>query len=453
MDYPSKMKKAMMCLMSMVVAVFAIMMLGTVKESYAQGINYPVGSPGGTSGTGNGRVDPDNYFMRNNVAGLTEIPVTEEEENTQERQESGKGGWRVLNEIQESVYLYRRDRIALADPNFGKSSRAVIINPGVAGELTYTSGNHRYGFGIGAYQMFGFQSKFEEDPKKFTAARATFFDTRVASNDVATGGAIRLTKQISVGAAFIFGRAFLDLKTPALQAFAFGLVRDSRLDVSDFGAPGVNVSVHIRPHSKIDIGLNYKSKRTYNLEGKFETFELIGFQFAPNKRNAQVEFKLPTVAEAGIVLKPNKTIHLALDYRFYDYTATFGPPIVLMDKDTKQRLQTINIGGKDVRSYRIGLIINKSEKTKLSFGGAYTTNGFPEAAINPGLVNVGGADASFSLAKKLGERWFSLGIAAIQGRERKVGPPANRLFGGKYIGGGVLFSLGIRTNKVPLLSK
>lgn len=158
---------------------------------------------------------------------------------------------------------------------------------------------------MGAYQAFGFQSKFEEDPKKF-GARATFFDTRVASNDVAIGGAVRLTKQISVGAAFIFGRAFLDLKTPALQAFAFGLVRDSRLDVSDFGAPGVNVGVHIRPSSKLDIGLSYKSKRTYNLEGEFDTFELKGFQFAPNKRNAFVEFKLPAVAEAGVVIKPNK---------------------------------------------------------------------------------------------------------------------------------------------------
>ncbi|KAF0249071.1 MAG: hypothetical protein FD167_1526 [bacterium] len=451
MYYSDKMKKAMMCLMSMMVAVFAVMVLGTI-ETYAQGINYPVGSPGATSGTGNARVDADNYFMRNNVAGLTEIPVSEEEENSQQLQESGKGGWRAFNEIQESIYLYRRDRTAIADPNFGKSSRAVIINPGVAGELTYTSGNHKFGFGIGAYQAFGFQSKFEEDPKKF-GARSTFFDTRVASNDVAVGSAFRLTKQISVGAAFIFGRAFLDLKTPALQAFAFGLVRDSRLDVSDIGAPGVNVGVHIRPSEKLDIGISYKSRRTYNLEGKFETFELVGFQFAPNKRNAEVEFKLPAVAEVGIVLKPSKKLHVALDYRFYDYTATFGPPIVLVDKDTKQRLQTINIGGKDVRSYRAGLIINKSEKTKIFFGGAYTTNGFPEAAINPGLVNVGGADFSLGLARKVGERWFNFAIAAIQGRERKVGPPANRLFGGKYIGGGVLFSLGLRLTKVPILSK
>lgn len=452
MDYSKKMKKAITSTLSIMAVIFAVMMLGTVNESYAQGINYPVGSPGATSGTGNARVDPDNYFMRNNVAGLTEIPVTDEEENNHQLQDSGKGGWRVLNELQESLYIYRRDRIFVSDPNFGKSSRATILNPGAGAELTYTSGDHKFGFGVGAYQAFGFQSKFEEDPAKF-GARATFFDTRVASNDVAVGGAVRLTKQISVGAAFIFGRAFLDLKTPALQAFAFGLVRDSRLDVSDFGAPGVNVGVHIRAHKKLDIGLGYKSKRNYDLEGQFETFELKGFQFAPNKRNAFVEFKLPAVAEVGIVFKPTEKINLALDYRFYDYTATFGPPIVLFDKDTKENLQTINIMGKDVRSYRIGLIFHKSEKTKLSFGGAYTTNGFPEAAINPGLVNVGGADASFGVSRKVGERWFSFAVAAIQGRERKVGPPANRLFAGKYIGGGVLFSLGIRTNKVPLLSK
>lgn len=449
MNFSEKLKKVITLVNRMSMTIFTIILLGALQNNYAQGINYPVGSPGGTSGAGNARTDPDNYFIRNNVAGLTEIPVNDEEENTQKLQESGKGGWRMYGELQQSIYFYRRDRTLLTDPFFGRSSRSIIVNPGLAGEITYTSGNHHYGFGIGTYQMFGFQSKFEEDPAKF-GSRAIFFDTRVASNDVAAGGAVRLTKQISVGAAFIFGRAFLDLKSPALQALAFGQIRDSRLDVTDIGAPGVNLSVHIRPTSKIDIGLNYKSKRTYNLEGKLETFELKGFQFGPNIRNAEVEFKLPTVAEAGITFKPNKTLHFSFDYRFYDYTATFGPPIILIDRNTKEVLQRIIINGKDVRSYRAGVLYNVSEKTKLFFGTAYTTNGFPSAVINPGLVNVGGADASFGLAKKINGQWFNFSVAVIQGRERRVSRPPNQLFPGKYIGRGVLFGVGFRLNKLPL---
>lgn len=450
MDYSNKIKKAITCFGLVVMAMFAVMLLGTMKESYAQGINYPVGSPAGTSGSGNARTDPDNYFMRNNVAGLTEIPVSEEEENNQQLQDSGKGGWRMYGELQESIYVYRRDRTTLGDPFFGKSSRSTIINPGLAGEWTYTSGNHKYAFGMGAYQAFGFQSKFEEDPKIF-GSRATFFDTRVASNDVAVGGAVRLHKRFSVGAAFIFGRGFLDLKAPALQAFAFGLVRDSRLDVSDFGAPGVNVGIHFRPIDKLDIGISYKSKRTYQLEGELETFELKGFQFAPNTRNASVKFQIPTVIEGGFVYKPSKKIHVVADFRFYDYTETFGPPITLTDKDTKQVLQRIIINGKDVRSYRFGVIINQSEKTKFFFGSAYTTNGFPTAAINPGLVNVGGADASFGIGKKISGQWFNFAVAAVVGRERRVTTPPNQFFSGKYTGTGVLFSLGFRLNKLPFL--
>ncbi len=450
MDYSNKIKKAFTCFSLLVMAVFAVMLLGTVKQTYAQGINYPVGSPAGTSGSGNARTDPDNFFMRNNVAGLTEIPVSEEEENTGQLQDSGKSGIRMTTELQESVYVYRRDRTSLNDPFFGKSSRATIVNPGLAGELTYTAGNHKYAFGMGAYQAFGFQSKFIEDPKIF-GARAAYFDTRVASNDIAAGGAVRLNKYISVGAAFICGRGFLDLKTPALQAFAFGLIRDSRLDVSDFGAPGVNAGVHIRPFSKLDLAVSYKSERTYQLEGELDTFELKGFQFAPNKRNATVEFKIPAVAEAGFVYKPTKRIHIIADFRFYDYTETFGPPIALVDKDSKQVLQKLIINGKDVRSYRFGFIFNKSEKTKLFFGSAYTTNGFPAAAINPGLVNVGGADASFGIAKRISGQWFNFSVAAIQGRERRVTTPPNQFFSGKYIGGGVLFSLGFRLNKLPFV--
>jgi len=56
-------------------AIVLLLALSAVS-SFAQGINYPVGNPTVTSGTGNARTDPDNLFSRNNIAGMTEIPAS-----------------------------------------------------------------------------------------------------------------------------------------------------------------------------------------------------------------------------------------------------------------------------------------------------------------------------------------------------------------------------------------
>lgn len=417
--------------------------------SYAQGINYPVGSPAATSGTGNARIDADNFFMRNNIAGLTEIPVNEEEETTGELQTSGKGNWRMDGEIQESVYKYRRIR-TVPGPTFGLSSGAVIINPGLAGELTYTSGNHKYGLGIGAYQAFGFQSKFIDDPKIF-GARSLFFDTKVASNDLAIGGAYRVTKKLSVGAAFIFGRGFLDLKAPAFQALGFGLIRPARLDVAQIGAPGVNVGISYRPFKRLSFGFGYKSKRTYDLKGEFDNFELTGAGIVGTKRKATVEFKIPTVAEAGVAVDVTEKLNFSFDFRFYDYTATLGPTVNVTEVGTKKVLQTLTINAKDVRSIRFGGIYKYNKTTKILFGSAFTTSSFPEASINPGLVNVGGVDVSGGLEKRIKGIWCTFSTAGVFGRPRTVRTPPNLVFPGRYKGNGVLFNVGFRFNPLELL--
>src|SRR5215510_10398188 len=59
------------------VLVFVLTLGGAAA---AQVINYPVGAPTSTSGAGNARTDPDNFFLRNNIGGMTEIPSRAEEE-------------------------------------------------------------------------------------------------------------------------------------------------------------------------------------------------------------------------------------------------------------------------------------------------------------------------------------------------------------------------------------
>ncbi len=175
-----------------------------IIDASAQGINYPGNNPTVTSGAGNARTDADNLFVRNNPAALTEIPINEAEESNATTTVSDKGGWRLMGEAQEIFYYFRRDFQQPASQQ-NITSRATIINPSIAGEITYTSRDHKYAFGVGTYQIFGFQSKFKEPTDKL-GAQAQFFDTKTASNDLVVGGAARVNQTLSVGGTLILCR-------------------------------------------------------------------------------------------------------------------------------------------------------------------------------------------------------------------------------------------------------
>src|SRR5262245_47234225 len=83
------------------ILVFALMLGAVVK---AQVINLPVGNPVGTSGAGNARTDADNFFIRNNVAGMTDIPFRNQ---NGQPDLSANGQWRFNGSLQLSTFLTR----------------------------------------------------------------------------------------------------------------------------------------------------------------------------------------------------------------------------------------------------------------------------------------------------------------------------------------------------------
>ena len=239
--------------------MFALMLGAAVK---AQVITLPVGIPVGSSGAGNARTDEDNFFLRNNVAGLTDIPFRNQN-GQQAVSVPDKGQWRFNGSLQLSTYLYRRERF-LPAPTQGITSETRLGAPlSWASETTYTRGDRKFAFGWGSYTIFGFQSKLK-DPQSL-GPLATFFDTRVASNDWAVGVAMKLHRKLSVGGSFIIGRGFVDLARPNPALAQLGIAGQDRLDVASIGAPGASVGLLYRPTARLSFGINYKSKRSYNL--------------------------------------------------------------------------------------------------------------------------------------------------------------------------------------------
>ncbi|HEY7179781.1 MAG TPA: outer membrane protein transport protein [Blastocatellia bacterium] len=424
---------------SSLILAFALALGAVVK---AQGINFPVGIPVGTSGAGNARTDADNFFIRNNVAGMTDIPVS-----NQNGKQAAKGRWRFNGSLQLSTFLDHRERF-LPGPTQGITTETRFGPPLIlASEITYTRGDHKFAFGLGAYTIFGFQSKLKDPPT--LGPLATFFDTRVASNDFAAGVAMKLHPKLSVGASFILGRGFVDLARPNPTLFQFGITRQDRLDVARIGAPGVSVGLFYRPTARLSFGINYKTKRSYDLEGSLKTFDLVSGpsgapQVIPINSSVTVKLKLPAIAEGGFEVKATDKLRLFSDFRFYDYTATFRE-VVVRDKQSGQALVTLKLDAFDVRSFRTGALYALNSATTLQFGWAYTSRGFPDAAFSPGTINTGGFDFTAGVIKRTkDDLWLNIGVAGILSQERTIGPPANPLFPGKYGGWGGMLGIGVR---------
>jgi long-subunit fatty acid transport protein len=422
------------------ILVFALMLGAVVK---AQVINLPVGIPVGTSGAGNARTDEDNFFLRNNVAGLTDIPFR----NNGQTAPSDKGRWRFNGSLQLSTYLYRRERF-LPGPAQGITSETRIGPPlNWASETTYTRGDRKFAFGWGSYTIFGFQSKLKDPPS--LGPLATFFDTRVASNDWAAGVAMKLHRKLSVGGSFIFGRGFVNLARPNPALAQLGIVRQDRLEVDSIGAPGASVGLLYRPTTRLSFGINYKTKRSYNLEGGLKTFVLVpgpsgAAQIIPLNTAVTVRLKPPAIAEGGFEVMATDKLRLFSDFRFYDYTATFQDVVVRAEVND-QALVTLNLDAFDVRSFRTGALYTLNSATILQFGWAYTSRGLPDAAFSPGTINTGGFDFSGGVIRRImGDRWLNIGVAVILAQERRIGPPANPLFPGEYGGWGGVLGVGAR---------
>ncbi len=417
-------------------AFLLFILLSNVQTTNAQGINFPVGNPVGTSGAGNARTDADNYFLRNNVAGMTEIPGRENASGMLR-------GWRFNGEIQLATYQYRRERL-LPGPNQGTTTKTRLGTPGLASEITYTSASQRYAFGFGTYTIFGFQSKLEDPPT--LGARATFFDTRVASNDFTAGGSVRLHPRLSIGASFIAGRGFVDLARPTQALALAGRPGQDRLDVEAWGAPGASIGLHFRPIDRLSFGINFKTRRRYDLEGTLETFAPVPgtTQFIPVRPEVRVKFRPPAIAEGGLEVRATRWLRVFGDFRYYDYSATFQQ-IDVINRASNQPITSLRLDAYDVRSVRTGALIELNRTTILQAGWAFTSRGFPNAAISPGTINPGGFDISGGVIRRVtGDAWINIGVAAILARNRDIGPPENVLFPGRYGGIGAMLGVGLR---------
>jgi long-subunit fatty acid transport protein len=404
---------------------------------YGQGINYPGNSPVNNGGVGIARTDPDNLFTRNNAAGMTDIEDEEGREN--------RGKWRVLSEFHFTYYRYRRQFTPIGFDQT-VTSKDSIAWPTASGEITYTAKSRRFAFGVGLSQTFGFESKLKDD-EKVVGSQALFFDTKVASNDVAIAAAVRLHPKFSVGGSLIFGRAFLVQTAPIEQLAQLGIIKLSRLDVKETGGYGASLNFHYRPTEKINVGFNFKTARKYNLQGSLDTVQPIinpiGLQLVPLRLDVRVLFNLPFIAETGIKIQPNEKVFFDFDYRFYNYAKAFDQLSVL-DKANNSTIATQNIRAKNVHLINFGGAYKLNQISKLLFGSGFTTDALSDTSFTPALNNAGGVSFSGGVARRISGIWMNVGVTAIFSINRNIPVNGQNAFPGDYKANGFTIGIGFR---------
>ena len=355
------------------------------------------------------------------------------------------GRMRIMSEFHFTYYKYKRYWTPLG-LNQSITSQDSIALPTASGEITYSAKSRKYAVGIDLSQTFGFESKLKDD-EKILGNQAMFFDTRVASNDVAIAGAYRINEKVSVGGSFILGRAFLVQTAPIQQLAQLGIVKLSRLDVKEIGGYGGSFNLHYRPTKKVNFGFNFKTTRKYDLQGTLDSFQPVvtpqGLQLFPVRLDVRVPFKLPFIVESGVKIQPNDKIFLDFDYRFYNYAKAFDQLNVL-DKTSNTTIANQNIGAKNVHLINFGGAYKLNQNSKILFGTGMTTNALSDASFTPALNNSGGFSFSGGFAKKVSGVWMNVGVTAIFSLNRTI--PANNLnsFPGDYRANGFTIGIGFR---------
>lgn len=370
------------------ITITILISLANYDLALAQKPNYPVGNPTGLAGTGNAITDSDNFFMRNNIAGLTEIPLSSKEDLTRNKTDFIKGRWRFNGELQ--LLAFRQ----IEKPFLGADtiSKGNSLTPNFAAEITYTSSNHRFGFGASAYQVINFNNRLLNKQTLNTS------EVRFINTDITLGAALRLSKKLSIGAGIIFSRG------SALRATEYSNFLEQR-EIDGFGGLGAVVGIHYRPTKYLSFGTNYKSRRTNRLFGE-ERFSLKPRNSPLVKQDSFTDIDIGTTLEIGVEIKPHHKVLLACDFRYFDYSIESRNPGVLGDL-------------RDVQSFYGGVKYSLTAKTTAMFG--LTTscqNGRDECArARRGAIGLGisgGFNYNFAANKAL-----SLAFTAFPGDTEK----------------------------------
>lgn len=223
--------------------------------------------------------------------------------------------------------------------------------------------NDRWSFGLGVYAPFGSKTDYESD------FQGRYFGdyTEVVVTTVQPTLAYRFNDQLSLGVGVTYNRVDGELRRqlPSEAGFNSGTDIDSRVEGDD-EAWGYNIGLIYRPVESTTLGLTYRSKVDYTLEGDFEATDPLG-NVVRADNDARLDLTTPETINFSITQQMTPDLKLM-----------FGASWVRWDRFNEIRVT--GAGGSTItqeqQSYR--------NAWAFAVGGEYTVN--PQWVLRAGLT-------------------------------------------------------------------
>lgn len=231
-------------------------------------------------------------------------------------------------------------------PSLGFATR--LQREGVPSRLT---------FGVGLWNTFGGQLKYEDDP----LIPGTIRETRNAVIEIVPGVAYEVNDVLAVGIAFRLGVGLFD---------SLSEQRPSNADLSATGlGAGATMGVMVRPNDKLSVGLVYRTPLTVTTKGDGTLL------VAGNPRDVKVEMvqRWPQQMGVGVAYKPNNKLLVStqLDWHGWQRTNDISP--VIEGEENVTRLANIDTDWQDNYAFHLGVQYAINEKIQARGGFTYDT--------------------------------------------------------------------------------
>ncbi len=247
-----------------------------------------------------------------------------------------------------------------------KDDRGVSIMPALA--MVWGKKNSKHTFGVSAFGISGFGVTFPEsntNPVNMPQSSGGF--GRIESDyqlmQIGITYAYKLTDQFSIGIAPTFNYSALKLSPNPLSSPS----PTKGYPVSDKASAtgiGGQFGIYYNSGQGIKLGASYKTQQYFS-DFDFKNIYLDGSS-AP-----AVKFKMnyPAILSAGIGYS-NKSIDLALDYRFVNYKNTEG----FTDKGWTETASVVGFGWENISVVSAGLQYKGINKLPLRAGYTFSSN-------------------------------------------------------------------------------
>ncbi len=218
-----------------------------------------------------------------------------------------------------------------------------------------------------------------------------------------------------------------------------------QLNVGTIFAPSATLGVIVTPTKKVRLGLSYQHGYSIDSPAKFQTrlpSAALFDQATVDGESANVKFRLPWIARAGVELRPTDTTRVEVAYVFEKWSA--HDKITLTPDDTTlnnvagfpptYRLSSFSLerGFKDAWSVRLGgeqAVTIKQYRLDLRAGVSYEKSAIPPENLSVLTVDMNKVTVAVGGGIHIGTRWRFDGLVAVVFPETvNVDPAEARIF-------------------------